>query len=249
MKLKHLALTLPMSLAIVHCSKADSEDVKNEGLRTNIEIEVGQDKKADVKAQLFVGSSAGFGGTMLELTGGDRFDASLDEDQLVLTKTENLFGEITYYGSFSEGNAGDQVVVRLTRESPKKILNSTAIIPNPFSITSPANGFEVSGGESLEIRWDNAEQRDMKYLYQTECTLTSGGLSRIFAAARPIADSGSYQVNVADLINVDGSEKISFCDVEISLKRENEGNLDSNYGEGGYITASQVRTIRIRVTP
>lgn len=241
-----LILMVCLSLTMAGCSRTESENVTSRGIHADIEVSTGGNGFTDVEAQLTVGS--GIGGTLLELSGGDRLLAHANGVTQQMSKDEDLF-ELKYKTTFNFSDPGTQFRIEFDRSEAVSAPNSVVSLPLAPNITMPIAGETVLNGSHLTVAWEPAFTPDsMRLRFITTCQAISGA-QHIREVNRHPRDSGSFRVNTVELVTADPDLLADFtsCVLDITLYRERGGSIDPNYGEGGRIIAIQRRTVIVQL--
>jgi len=231
------------------CSATDSDNVTTQGIGADIRIEANGDGNSSVEAHLYVGSGGLFN-TDLELENGDRLIATAALVTKVLNEERGLLGGFTYTTTFGFDTPGIEYLVAFDRAVGTDALDSHVTLPQAVSFLQPDANQMFNSGDLVQISWDNVlPNRSLGLVYTTRCPVPGG--SSVYSGSRSIPDSGSYSISTATLLgqaalNTPPGES---CTTDLDLSRTNIGQLDPNFGEGGSITAKQVRTRRISIIP
>ena len=221
----------------------DSDDVATDAIHANFWVTAIGDGTADVAGTLRVGGSNS--NTYLDLTEYDALMAFVNDTAKGMAKDESVTGSITYRTSFPFEAEDTPYRISFLRSHPPdaecagvSAPNSTVLLPAPFAITSPAQDAMVSRGSALSIDWTNSGHADsMSWSLDGPCIQPTGDT---------IAnDTGTFTVP-ADSIMVVGTDQTVSCTATLSIGRGREGDLDPNYGEGGFIRASQRRVVQFQ---
>jgi hypothetical protein len=222
----NLALVGCLALAAVGCTETvESTDIRTSGIYPEITVEANGSGSSTVTVKLKVGGSDS--NTFLELTGDDRLEATVGDD----TKTLDETGSYTYRTSFSEDAEGTEFIIGFIRgEADDSAPESTVLMPAPFELTLGATEASRADDE-LEYTWDPAGSGDMDWELEGDCIQRDDGST---------PDDGSNTIAAGSIETFD-SDKDETCTVELSLSRENGGDIDGKFTEGGRIVARHVR--------
>lgn len=234
-------------LLIAACADTESENVKTEGVHAEIEVSADGSGNTDIDAQLEVGSRGELA-TQLDLSNGDALVAYANGEEQTLTKVEELLG-IHYVTTFNFDSSNIEFRIALLRNNDTSAPNSTVLLPDPFTITAPNNNATYARNADIVTTWDPGFSNfSMKIAYDLYCS-DGSFVSKLQTQRAISSDSGQYSINVAELLNpyANHPSTQAGCDVDITVSRTRYGNLDPNYGEGGYIRASQQRTVSVRI--
>ena len=248
-KRKILLASACILLFLTACSSTDSNNVASEGVGANISVEAAGDGHSYVEAHLYVGSGGLFH-TDLQLENGDRLTVTAGEQTKILKEEHSFFGNYLYTTSFDVDDSETEFVVSFDRAVGTDATNSRVVLPASVDFTQPAVDEVFNLGEAIVIGWQGAKMTGTLGLsYSTSCP-TLGG-SSVFSGSRSISDSGTYTVSTENLLGPAAAETPGgeTCTTYLNLTRSNTGQLDPNFGEGGKITAKQVRERRISIRP
>jgi hypothetical protein len=244
---KFTAASALVPIFLASCADTESENVRTEGVHAEIEVIADGSGNTDIDAQLEVGSRGELA-TQLDLSNGDALVAYADGEERTLTKVEELLG-IHYVTTFNFASPNIEFRVALLRNEDTSAPNSTVLLPDPFNITGPNDNQTFARNADIVTTWDPGfSSFSMKIAYDMYCSDGSSILE--MRKERPIdSDSGQYSINAAELLSpyANHTRTQAGCDIDITVSRTRYGNLDPNYGEGGYIRASQQRSISVRI--
>jgi hypothetical protein len=235
-----------ITLSLSSCAETESENVKSSGVRAEIEVVADGSGTTDVDVQLEVGSSGGLR-TQLELSNGDSLIAYANGEQRTLTKIERLFGT-HYVTSFDFDSPNIEFRIALNRNNDVSAPNSTVLLPDPFTITTPQSGERFARNADIVTIWEPGfSDHSIRIDYDLFCS--DGESIIVLGTEEVISDSGQHSINATELLGVRANHPSTQngCDLEITVTRARSGNLDPNYGEGGYIKAKQERTRTVQI--
>lgn len=244
---KSLFILLPVFA--IGCEQVDSVDVRTDGIHADISLVTDGNGKTDLSATLRVGGSNS--NTYLDLVDGDELTAFAGAEVKKLSRNRRALGQIHYEGQFDTDREDTQFRIAFTRvghdsaetecrggDAP----NSTATLPAPFAIQSPAETAAFSAdNDDIEVSWSNSGQNDdMEYRVSGSCIKDFGDDN--------LNDDGRFTIDHDDFKLVN-DEATFDCDVKIKITRSREGSIDSGYGEGGKVNAHQVRSVEVKLRP
>jgi len=235
-------LMLCLAILISGCGSTSSENVKSQGIFARIIVK-SDNNATRVDTTLTVGSSLG---TNLVLSGADNLKATARGVTQVLTKSKDLFGDVSYTTTFNFNAPNTEVVVSLERPNDTSCPNSRVLMPDPFSVTAPAPGQVFTSQSTIPVNWTPAGPATgtVNVNFTTRCTDANGSAvfrSRTFTSA----DSGTTSVAAASVLPTEIYNTAQACTCDVEVSRTSDGTLDPNYGEGGSITGGQARTVPI----
>ena len=239
-KMTHLLL-LSMGILISGCGSTHSENVKSQGIFARI-IAKAENNSTKVDTTLSVGSSRG---TTLEIDGSDSLKATARGVTQTLTKTSFL-GDISYTTTFDFNVPSTEIVVSFERSKDTSCPNSRILMPDPFTVTAPSSGQAFTSLSSIDVNWTpaNPVSGTISVSFSTRCTAAGGSAVRR-SSTFSYVDTGTTSVPVTSVLPTESYDKTQSCSCDIEVSRTANGTLDPNYGEGGSITGSQVRTVSI----
>lgn len=235
-----------VTLPLTACETVDSGDVSTGGIYAQITVTADGSGQTRVTTQLLTGGWSS--GTTVDLEDGDVLLAYHDDETLPLYRNEDILGQVSYDATFQDDAAGGEYRVAFIRTNTGtsdcvgvSAPDSTVTLPAAFAITAPEDEAQASRSDDLDITWSTTGHSGdtISISLQGDCV---GG----YWTDVPY-DAGHYRIDRGSLEPyIDGSDT---CRATLTLTREHSGELDPHYGEGGYITSQQVRSIEIRSTP
>lgn len=235
-------LLLPISVIAIAmlsgCSEdVDSEDIRTSGIYAAINVTSHSSDQSEVEVALKVGG--GNSNTYINLTGGDTLTASLNGGTpqnlgAYLPDALNPAKKI-YVTTFNDPNAGitnSQFTIAFNRpndtEAPSSVVSMPATLAN----------FAHNAGSAAVSRLND----DIIFTWATEglsnpLTLKVEGSCLSNYTNSSVTDNGSFTIN-AGTLNLLGDTTNCVATAKLSINQG--GNLDPNYGEGGYIKAHKV---------
>ena len=235
-------LPLCMAISISGCGSTSSENVKSQGIFARIVVKA-DNGSTRVDTTLTVGSSRG---TALVLGGTDSLKATAGGVTQAFTKSQGIFGDVSYTTTFNFNVPGTEVVVSLERPQDTSCPNSRILMPDPFAITAPSPGQSFTSQGTIGVNWTPAAPAagTIDISFSTRCTAANGTpvyRNRTFTTP----DTGTMSIPAASVLPVESYNTAQPCTSDVELSRTATGTIDPNYGEGGSITGSQVRTVPI----
>ena len=225
--------------AIGGCSSTDSENVTTQGIAADIDVVADGSGTTVVSAQLEVGSG-GIGRTGLELSAGDTLTATANGIQRPMTESSSVLGQFTYSANFGFDDGGTLFTVAFNRMNGISAPNSNVALPDGFLVQSPTSNDVYGVNDSIPIVWAPSGSSIVPSIdVALACTQTNGLRISTIETISLSSDSGSANLPVAAVIPIGTLDNSRLCDGTIYFQRWRRGNLDSNYGEGGQISAEQ----------
>jgi hypothetical protein len=242
---------LVAALGLAGCAEVvDSGNVATEGMYA--EFAVG----ADGSGETVVASTLRVGGddsnTFVELSSSDSLIAFQDGESEALTEFNGALGSVHYSATFTHVGNDDEdahyrvAFLRTQVEGAEcqgvSAPDSSVTLAAPFTLTAPtaAASHSRTGAGAFDVEWSNTELDDLEIWVSGDCIIT-----RLFM---PLTDAGIYTIDEDEIESLPGSEG-STCDITLSVERVRDGDLDSNFGEGGYVVSRQYREVTFSSTP
>jgi len=219
------------------CSSMSSEDVDTDGMYAQIGVEARGNGQTEVRVSLRAGDADSM--TWIELDGGDRLYAEREDLRVRLSEYDSTFEQFEYGTALDGEFVGTPVRVELRRERFADADNSVVSLPAPFDLKVGNAGqtFET-GVDAVALRWGQGSADTIAVEVEGDCILDYG------TSAMP--DTGAFELPPQALEAYSGEGEGSTCSAVVRVRRTRVGALDPQF-EGGRITASQVREVRIRV--
>jgi hypothetical protein len=227
--------------AAVGCEDVDSDSVLTSGLYADMSVDATGDGTSDVTVYLRVGGA--LSNTFLNLVGDDRLRALADSENKMLTHLQ-LLNMHWYETSFDTDAEDTEFLVAFERTVDQGAPNSVVTLPAPFEITEPVGGETFSRDvDDIVVGWAPAGSVD-------EMTLSiTGSCIDSYYATIP-SDTGTITIGAGEIEPSDPDAPIpESCAMSIAIERRREGDIDPHYGEGGFIDASQRRSVSVTSAP
>lgn len=243
-------LMLPFVLIVpalgTGCSNTPSSDVATDAIHADIQVLADGSGQSSVIAALKVGNAAS--NDFVELTDGDALIAYNDTDGQTMARNE-FAGEVWYQSVFAVDSAGAPFKVSFLRThtasqqcNTVSAPDSHVTLPAPFTITAPAPGASFSrASDPITVTWSGSGEPDPMVIE------ASGTCINYYSLQVP-TDAGTATIPAGSFQPVQGQTGTN-CQVTIGISRSRAGVLDTNYGEGGSISAIQHRNLDILSTP
>ena len=238
--MRNLAFLLTSFL--VACTVTQSQDLETSGMAVSIVVSADGTGGSNVSAKLSTDANAL---NSIELDSGDLLVVTVGTQSEDMSK-QDLLGDISYQASFNGLDAtGTSYDIALNRRSgfvsaPASIVT----MPTQFNITAPSSSATFSrANDAITVTYDTTATGDPMTWSVSSGSCSSGPSGTV------AGDSGSFTIAKNALIPSDAQQKNMTCDVTITLKRTRTGTVDSHYGYGGNITATQQRSVTFTSTP
>ncbi|MCB9762766.1 MAG: hypothetical protein H6739_23395 [Alphaproteobacteria bacterium] len=225
--------------ALVGCESIESQDILTSGIYADLTVITDGD---GARAQAILRSGGATSNTFVQLTGDDDLSVSADGGEAVAMSEQNLGDIYSYTADLDEDAAGTEFTFAFTRTIDDGAPASTAVLPEPFNATGPAEDSTASRtADDITITWEpSGSADDMELKVHGDCFID---------LSVPIeGDPGTYVVEAGTIESPDGTADQA-CDATITIMRKRSGSLDAGFGEGGVIYAAQSREIKIRMDP
>lgn len=227
-----------LSVVALGCEKADSTDIKTSGMYATFTA-VNKGGATRVAGVLKTGGAVS--NTFIQLGGNDKLFAAAKEEKKQLA--EHHVGNFYEYDADLAANAeNDEVVFSFERVAPDESApNSKVTLPKPLTITAPAASVIVKRSEPLTVTWDNQGTTDRMIVEVTgDCVH--------YYKAEVSGDPGTFVIE-ANKIKPLNDQASAACSGMVKVSRTRAGTLDPAFGEGGQVTATQLREVSVRIDP
>jgi hypothetical protein len=234
MRWYYAMLIAACAAATFGCSEedVDSSAIRTEGIYARFEL-VGDGNDTEVTADIRVG---GDGGTVIDLTGNDELVVTSGDERRTMSGRDGDYS-VTMSGS----DDGQEFVIAFNRgPEDEGAPNSTAILPDGFTIGGISSGEEVSRDDAVTVTWDpSGTDDDMRWSLDGDCLFEEDG---------EMGDSGELDLT-ASIYDLHQDDEETTCEAKLIIERRRSGHLDPAYGEGGGVMAIQRRSIRFVSAP
>jgi hypothetical protein len=231
-KLSVVSVALAACLAAGCRQKVESTDIRTTGVYPDIDVTADGSGSTRVQVRLKVGGPAS--NTFLELVGPDRLQVTGGG----VTKDMDGSG-YSYTATFPTDAAGPFVVAFLRGPADISAPNTTVTLPQPFTISLPTR--ELSRAtDDLTYTWSpTSGAGDMDESIDGSCT-------EIILDTIP--DDGAATIS-HDQIHAESGRASDSCTVTLTMARNQSGQVDPAFTEGGSVNARQLRSITFTSTP
>lgn len=227
-----LALTAAL-FVLPACESVDSGDLDTAGIWAGIVVEHDGDGTTKVITDLKSGGR--LSNTWLDLTDGDRLDASLNSGDTQKLRGKDLLNRYWYETTFDSAPDDALISVAFSREEKDDAPVSQVRMPLNFDLTAPTASAAFGPGEAISVAWSNSSEDDFEIRMRGNC---------IESWSESVGDSGSFRLP-AEAIKRRGMDP--GCEVTIELERVRGGRVDAAF-DGGEIVAKQRRSVTVQVT-
>jgi hypothetical protein len=242
MNISRQLFIVSIAAAVCACSNTASENVTTEGIRADIDVFSDGAGRTLIDVQLDVGSN-GIGSTSLELSPGDTLTVTANGIQKTMIEDASILGEFSYEASYDFDDGGTMFTVSFARNNGINAPNSNVVLPDGFIIQSPTSNDIFGPADSIPIVWSPSGTSVLPTgQVSLSCFLNSAVMITETNVVTIGADTGVANLPVAAVIPVGLLDTSRLCEGEVRLSRWRRGNLDPNYGEGGDITAQQIKS-------
>ena len=242
MNISRQLFIVSIAAAVCACSNTASENVTTEGIRADIDVFSDGAGRTLIDVQLDVGSN-GVGSTSIELSPGDTLTVTANGIQRTLREDASVLGEFSYEASYDFDDGGTMFTVSFSRNNGINAPNSNVVLPDGFIIQSPTSNDVFGPADSIPIVWSPTGTPIVPTGHVSLSCYMNSGLTITDSSAVSIgADTGVANLPVAVVIPVGLLDTSRLCEGEVRLSRWRRGNIDPNYGEGGDITAQQIKS-------
>ena len=189
--------------------------------------------------------------TSYRLDGGDYFRTCVNGVCRNMADNDSIL-EPDYIARF-DYQPGVEYVVSFYRNQDRNAPDSRVILPPAFTIVTPANGQNVTDGETVVVSWSpTGAPARVGMTHSTECTLVGGALSVSSGTLGDDADGdGRESVRIDPILNFvrsSGSGAISRCRIDIKVRHELQGRVDPAFRNGTALGIVS-RTVRLDYIP
>lgn len=222
-----LAILVPSLSAALACTTSPSSEFNTAGLYPEIAVTAEGQGRTEVTVRLKHGI-----GEYVELVDGDRLEATAGGQTLALANHSAL-GATWYAAEFASDTPGTAFTITLLRTEEEDAPDSHATLPSPVAPSSPVDGSVVAWSDpTITINWESAEPVEVA---------VEGSCIRNYEAESP---SAPLMIEVPALLPDD--MKKGTCDVTVTIRRCNEGELDPAFDKGE-IRACQERAVQFEL--
>jgi hypothetical protein len=226
-----VSLLLSTWLAAGCRQEVESTDVRTSGVYPVIDVSADGAGSTRVLVKLKVGGP--LSNTFLELTGGDRLTATAGG----VSKDLDSSGSVSYVATFPTEAAGRYVIAFVRGAADVSAPATTVDMPAPFTVALGSTEVPRATG-TLDFAWTPAGGSG-----SLDSSLLGGCID---AVLETIPDDGGGTIS-GDQIHAHNADDA--CTVTLTLVRNQSGQVDPAFTEGGSVTARQIRTASFTSTP
>jgi hypothetical protein len=231
----HMGLLALGALLSSGCSleDVDSDAIRTQGMFADILAISPGNASTLVRVQLTVG---GDDGTNVTLVGEDQLEATVGEVSRQLRRSGR-----GRYEERIDGDAANDVTVRLLRGPDDDPATATARLPEPFSMVLESDATQgITRAVPVIVSWSPpAAGGTVHWSVEGDCIWSESG---------DTPDDGSLSLEPENL-RVRGTQVGEECEVELLLERSDTGAVDPILVPGSKFRASQLRGVKFVSTP
>lgn len=227
-------------LLLAGCSTRDvgSDSVRTQGLYAEMLAQASGDGTTLVQVQLAVAAA---GGTKVELVGDDSLIAEAGTISYVLVQSAR-----GTYEDQIDGDSAGEIIVRLERGNGEDSGSATAMLPEPFTPQiENADSRGIDRGTPLEVTWapslassDADAIVPIAWSIDGPCIWPESGFT---------PDIGEVMLDPAHFV-VRPQHAGETCEVQLSLERQNQGEVDPVFVPSSNFRALQTRSVSFTST-
>lgn len=221
-----------LTTALVGCTESvDSDAIRTKGIYAKYEALAIGNGSTRITAALRVG---GPNGTYVNLTGGDKLVATVNDNDKVLSKTGDQ-----YRTNFSVDKADTDIRVAFVRAEDVDAPDSEVTLPAGFKLEVDED--VVERNKPVTISWapKSTSGTQIEWRVDGDC---------IFMDSGKTADDGSFTLSSSQ-IDAKPSAEDESCEITVTVDRVATGTVDSAFGEGGEFKAIQRRSVTFTSVP
>lgn len=218
------------------CTTTESGNILTRGMFASISARADGSGTTTVSASLFLGQPSDL--IFIDLVDGDRLIAHHGGQSRTMSELI-LLNIVSHTATFPVDDEDARFEVELRREVDAGAPSSSVTLPAPFTLgTVPPS---VSRGAAFGVNWTGTSGDLMTWSADGACIeVVSGSISAgVDSVTMPI---GTFRKRAGQ--NIPDS-----CEVEVTVTREREGDVDRAFGEGGTATGVQARSVTFTSTP
>ena len=189
-------------------------------------------RTAVVRANLNDGHALG---ASYRLDGGDFLRACVSGVCRSMADNDSVFTP-DYIARF-DYQSGVDYVVSFNRQESQNAPNSRVTLPPAFTIVTPANGQQVTDGDTVLVTWTpSGAPARVSLSYDAECKYAAGSPS--FLGGTLSTDSngdGSESVRIdpiVDFARFNATSAVTRCSIDVIVRHELPGRIDPAFDDG-----------------
>lgn len=242
MKLVKLSCITAALALLSACSseQTSSAVVRTEGIWASMKVE-SDGNKSRVVAELNVSSASG---NNLVLSSQDTLTATAGGVSKTLLKDTDIL-DIDYQEYLDVTADDTEFTIALLRQNDSDAPDSKVTLPPNFSIHGPLSSDVFTRNQTIAVDWDGLGEGKTANLNISSVCKTTTGSDILQATNMSIDDDGQYDINLGELdmfknTEVDYSKD---CTLNLTIRRESIGQVDSMFVSGSKIEAAQYRRV------
>jgi len=192
-------------------------------------------------------SAGGASGPDIYLVGGDRLVVAANGESHTLVEDRDWPNIVRYITALDVDDPGAQVAVSFERPNHVPAPDSHVVLPERITIQSPQSNQTFGRGDSITVSWDPSGTSDpMGIQFDVTCRDDGDVSSRFLTYS--VADSGTKDYDVDDLLSEWSLGQNANCTAEIILVRSTRGSVSAEY-RSGTIAAERRTSVSVGITP
>jgi hypothetical protein len=197
-----------------------------------LRVESGDSGIAVVRATLNDGHALG---KSYRLDGGDFFRACINGVCRTMADNDSLDSP-DYIARF-DYQPGVDYVVAFNRQQAQNAPDSRVILPQAFTIVTPANHQQVTDGETVLVSWTPAGAPARASLsYDADCVVAVGGHSFSSGALSTDSNADGREAvridSIVDLARSNSTSTVTRCSIKVTVSHELQGRIDPAFRDG-----------------
>jgi hypothetical protein len=213
-------------------SGPDGGPVPTSRMTINLKVVSDATNTAVVRANLNDGRVTG---ASYRLDGGDFFRACVNGVCRAMADNDSVFTP-DYIARF-DYMPGVDYVVSFNRQEAQNAPDSRVVLPQPFTIVTPANHQQVTDGDTVLVSWTPAGAPARASLtYDANCTFVAGpsSISTGTLSADTNADGReSVRIDpIVDLARSNATSRVTRCSIVVTVSHELQGRIDPGFRSG-----------------
>jgi hypothetical protein len=215
-------------------SGPDGGPVPTSRMTIDLKVEASSDNPATavVRANLNDGKALG---ASYRLDGGDYFRACVNGVCRNMADNDSVSAP-DYIARF-DYQSGVDFVVSFNRLEGGSAPDSRVVMPPAFTIVTPANHQQVTGGDTVQVSWSPTGAPARAWLdYAADCTYTGGAHS--YSSGNLSTDTnadGRESVSIDPIVTFAQSGMVATltrCSIDVKVHHELQGRIDPGYRNG-----------------
>jgi hypothetical protein len=218
------------------CTTTESDNILTRGMFASIRATADGSGDTTVSTSLFLGQPSDL--IFIDLVGGDRLIAHHGGQAKVMSELI-ILNIVSHTATFPVDDEDARFEIEFRREVDAGAPSSSVTLPAPFTLgTVPPS---VSRGADFGVSWTGTSADLMRWSADGACIeVVSGSIGPAM---------GSVTMPVGTFRKRAGQNIPDSCEVEVTVTREREGDVDRAFGEGGTATGVQTRSVTFTSMP